>query len=90
MAERAQQAEIESVHDVNRRTDRYQLLALLAGFTGLLIILCFAYALAERGHDWIAAGALGIGVSGIIATLVNAPFTRRLRPDEERTDKSAP
>lgn len=82
MAERSQDAEIASVDDVNRRTDRYQLLALSAGFIGLIIILAFAYAMATTGHDWVAGGALGIGVSGIIATLVNAPFSsRRGRPD---------
>lgn len=82
MAEKSQQAEIDSANDVNRRTDRYQLLSLGAGFIGLVIILAFAYVMATTGHDWVAGGALGIGVSGIIATLVNAPFaSKRGRPD---------
>lgn len=79
MAERAQQAEIDSTNDVNRRTDRYQLLALAAGGIGLLSILAVATFLALHGHDWVAAGVLGIGVSGIIATLVNAPSRREKR-----------
>ncbi|MGG7524108.1 DUF2335 domain-containing protein [bacterium BS0013] len=83
MAEQSQQAEIDSVKDINRRTDRYQLSSLIAGFIGLIIILGFAYVLAMAGHDWVAGAALGIGVSGIIATLVNAPFaSRHGRPDE--------
>jgi uncharacterized membrane protein len=77
MAEQSQNAEIDSANDINRRMDRYQLSGLAAGFVGLIVILGFAYVLAMTGHDWVAGGALGIGVSGIIATLVNAPFSSK-------------
>lgn len=91
LVEQAQAAEIASANDVNGRTDRYQLLALGAGFVGLLVVLGVAYALAEKGHDWVAGGVLGIGVSGIIATLVNAPFLKgRGRLDEADNVPSAP
>lgn len=90
MAERAQQAEIDSTNDVNRRTDRYQLLALGAGCIGLVAILAVATFLALHGHDWVAAGVLGIGVSGIVATLVNAPSRggkRRLDDPPPETER---
>lgn len=90
MAERAQQAEIDSTNDVNRRTDRYQLLALAAGCIGLLAILAVATFLALHGHEWVAAGVLGIGVSGIIATLVNAPTRWGKRRLDEIPTEPAP
>lgn len=84
MAENDQQAQIAILKDANRRTDRYQLLGLGAGFVGLLCVLVTATFLALHGQKEVALGALAIGVSGIIATLVNAPFGKRKRVDDMR------
>ncbi|KMO33731.1 hypothetical protein VQ02_20205 [Methylobacterium variabile] len=83
MAENDQRSQIAMVEDANRRTDRYQLLALGAGFVGLLCVLATATFLALHGQKEVALGALAIGVSGIIATLVNAPFGKRKKRLDE-------
>jgi uncharacterized membrane protein len=78
MAEIDQGAEIDSRKEALRRADRFRSMALLSGNIGLLFILGFATYLAMTGHDGAAIAVVGMGASGIVATLVNAasPFRR--------------
>lgn len=86
MAERDQEAFIESQKEKMRRDDRFRIIALLSGSVGLVFILGFAAYLALTGHDGVAIAVVGMGASGIVATLVNAasPFRPSAGPADAK------
>lgn len=92
LAEADQKAFIEAQADVRARDDRFRTMALIAGLFALVLILGAAIWLALTGHDWVAGGIVGIGASGIIATLVNAasPLRRRENNLPENVPKGQP
>jgi uncharacterized membrane protein len=72
MAEKDQDAFIDSHIFKNKSDARYRLASLAAGFLSLLVILAIVFLLAEREHEGAALAVAGIGGAGIIGIFVNA------------------
>jgi len=85
MAERDQEAYIESHAEKLRRDDRFRLFSLTYGGFALIAILAVVILLVKMGQPWVAASVAGLGVTGIIAAFVNA-----WRPSKVQEPKGKP
>src|SRR4051812_47410894 len=72
MAEKDQDAYIESHKDKRRRDDRFRLFALGAGLLALLAILAIVIVLVYLKEPWVAGCVAGIGIVGIVSAFINA------------------
>jgi len=89
MAEKDQDAFIQSHENKQRRDHAFRITALLAGVIALCLILGVAILFAFWGMEWLAGSVVAMGAGGIIATLVNAasPIKPQKPKSEDRSGK---
>lgn len=83
MAEKDQQAVIDSSSFAATSDSNYRNLSMGAGLLALLCILGTILYLASTGHDSVAISVAGLGAAGIVSAFVNARWT-------SSTDKADP
>ena len=76
MAEKDQQAVIDSNTFAARSDSRFRIFCMSAGLLALALILGTITYLAMNGHDNAAISVAGLGAAGIISAFVNAHFNK--------------
>jgi uncharacterized membrane protein len=72
MAEKDQNAFIVATNDAVRRDDRFRVICMASGLFALLIIIAGVIYLAVNGHENAAIALAGVGIAGVISSIVNA------------------
>ena len=76
MAEKDQDAVIQSAAFKARKDSQYRTLCMVFGFGALVLLLGAMIFLAFYGHKEVALGVAGLGAVGVISTFVNARFSK--------------